>query len=139
MKRIRVLLVIMAFALFFFIACDSDGGSPQVSWFDLSGDWDFPNGDHVYVLEADESNSEEGGLDITFTLGEISYFAVVDGIVNGQILTGTYMHNKNLEYVDDGRTIVVTLTLNKGKLTVKCEGDTPLGDNTFIGGVRQPD
>ena len=147
MKRIfLVFLAIVLLALV--VGCDE---KITYTYADLLGEWDFPNGTHISVMQ-DDDQPEDKILDIYWQDGITEYFVMADGTATGATFTGTYSYNISdvtdpehpvpLDYYGDDdnephKNISITLSLVDNKLKAVCTGEAPLGGKTFTLGTKE--
>lgn len=139
MKRLFGVIFILVVALF--VGCDLN----TLTYEDMLGEWDFPDGSHVSVM-TDSSDASIKKLDIDFfDPSTTEYFCYGDGTANGNTYTGTYNYNKNdvtdpsnPVFIASGSNIAITITLSlqNNMLKVVCTGPSPLGGHTFTSGTK---
>ncbi|MGE4585550.1 MAG: hypothetical protein AB7C91_12945 [Sphaerochaeta sp.] len=116
---------------------------------DMLGEWDFPDGSHISVMQADDDPSAKK-LDIHWTADNTEYFVMADGTASGATFTGKFAYSETdvtdpnnqiliIYYGDDPdeplKDVTITLSLENGKLKAVCTGDQPIGGETFTLGT----
>jgi len=130
MRRTSLLYIVLILVLLV-MGCDD---SIDFSVTDIEGSWDFPDqGGYteidVFVLTGGD------GADIAFTYGSDSYFCYGGGTYEDGVLTGTYDSNLNDNAYSVEDQIIITYSLDDGKLSFSCTGEGPLHGKSFTQGV----